>query len=85
MSLTFELRINTELIGAVEITRESESYSTDPDSVNTYLWSYSPDGVHWTIPAGIQHRYGDGAILLAHKVLGEVALRYQIAGEMTHG
>ncbi|AQT81983.1 hypothetical protein B1R94_26070 [Mycolicibacterium litorale] len=81
MSLDTEIRINGEMIAAVHIVRVEGSTNTDPDSVNDYQWSYSPDAQegNWTISAVIQHRYGDGAIALVHKVIGEVLHRIQMA------
>lgn len=85
MSLDTEIRINGQMIAAVHIVRAEGSTTTDPDSVNDYQWSYSPDAQegNWTIPTAIQHRYGDGAIALVHKVIGEVLQRIQVANAAT--
>jgi len=81
MSLDTEIRINGELIAAVHIARVEGSTDTDADSVNDYLWSYSPDGAedNWTIPAPITHLYGDGAVALVRTVLAEVDMRLAVA------
>lgn len=85
MSLDTEIRINGEMIAAVHIVRVEGSTDTDPDSVNEYHWSYSPDAAegNWTIPTVIRHRYGDGAIALVHTVLAEVLQRIQVVNAAT--
>lgn len=69
MSLTVDIRINDERIGLVEITRIGDKGS-DPDSVR--------DDQNWAV-VRTSHRYGDGALALAHKVLGEIVERHFLA------
>lgn len=70
MSLSVEVRVNKELISVIEATRMTGMVTdTPPDKVNTYRV------VHWTptegitLVADIQHRYGDGAHILAQKAM----------------
>lgn len=80
MALWFNLMINAEQIGQVEIIRAEGG--TDPDDINTYEWTYRR-GIKPCARGEIIHRYGDGAVELAHSVLGEIAERHRIAGEVT--
>lgn len=79
MSLTVEVRIKANLIGSVEIV--NETHRIGHDEINTYSWKYSGDG-HRACAGVIQHRYGDGAIVLSYKVLAEIALRYEVANQV---
>jgi hypothetical protein len=75
VSLYIELNINGDPIGQVEITRQHDDNGTALDAVNTYQWSYTRDGnTHAT--GEVQHRYGDGAVILANTVLTEIAKRH---------
>lgn len=86
MSLSLTIKINGEQIGYVEITRVHEHIANgpDPDSVNEYRWGYNRGGLDWAI-SHVTHRYGDGAVALAAKVLGEIADRHAIAAESAGG
>jgi hypothetical protein len=72
-----DLKVNTHRIGRVIITRIHPD-GGPPDRVHTYTWRYSRDGQHEAVGT-VEHRYGDGAVELAHKVLGELAERHRIA------
>jgi hypothetical protein len=83
MTLWFDLKIGTERIASVEIVRARPTHNeTDLDAVNTYQWTYTRDKGLSGATGYIDHRYGDGAIALAHKVLGLIAERHRIAAEM---
>lgn len=77
------VRINAGLIGTVEVVREHDDNGTDVGAVNTYRWSYVGEGGR-KLDGTIQHRYGDGAIVLAHNALAAVASRYQVVAHMSH-
>lgn len=77
MSLEVDLKVNTQRIGRVIVTRIHPD-GGPPDRIHTYTWRYSHDGQHETVGT-VEHRYGDGAVELAHKVLGELADRHRIA------
>ena len=72
-----DLKVNTRRIGRIIITRIHPDGSP-PDRVHTYTWHYSRDGVNEAV-GEVEHTYGDGAIELAHKVIGEIAERHRIA------
>jgi hypothetical protein len=72
-----DLKVNTRRIGRVIVTRIHPD-GGPPDRVHTYTWRYSRDGQHEAVGT-VEHRYGDGAVELAHKVLGELAKRHRIA------
>jgi hypothetical protein len=72
-----DLKVNTHRIGRVIVTRIHPD-GGPPDRVHTYTWRYSRDGQHEAVGT-VEHRYGDGAVELAHKVLGELAERHRIA------
>lgn len=83
MSLYIDIRTGDERIGDIKITRlhdEADPVNT-VRSVNTYRWHYTSDGLHEATGL-IGHRYGDGALALAHKVLGEITERHAIAKEL---
>lgn len=69
MSVYVDLHINDEQLGAIAITRMSSAGGT-PDAINTYRWHYQCDG-HQAV-GDLVHRYGDGAVVLAHKVLAAI-------------
>jgi len=73
MALHFDLRVNNEIIGSMELVRI--------DPVNVNVATIDPD-TECTYKVGIQgpllrynnttkHRFGDGAWSLIHKALGE--------------
>lgn len=76
MSLSIAVSINGETIGTVEV--ENRTRLTRPDDVNTYAWHYTGDA-HRVLSDTLTHRYGDSAIVLASKVLTEIARRYEVA------
>ena len=78
MSMYVDIAVNSELIAGVAITRTT-SGGEQPDSINTYRWTHARNGD--TAVGFVEHRYGNGAIALAHKVLGEIAERHRIAQE----
>jgi hypothetical protein len=83
MALWFDIKIGTERIASVEIVRARPTHNeTDLDAVSTYQWTYTRDEGLPGATGYIDHRYGDGAIALAHKVLGLIAERHRIAAEM---
>lgn len=78
MSLYIELQINADEIGAVEVRRTTD-VGSEPDSINTYRWQYARDD---GFAVGlVTHRFGDGAIALASKVLADIAKRHQLAAQ----
>jgi hypothetical protein len=82
MSMYVEVRINRTVIGTVEISNVTAN-GPDPElPIHTYDWTYSGDGGR-ELQDRIEHRYRDGAIVLAHKVLEQIALRYEIEAEVT--
>lgn len=82
MSMTIDVRINGQVIGSAEIVNRTCRIGID--AVNTYRWSYSGDA-NRVLYDTTEHRYGDGAVVLASKVLAEIALRYEIAAEYQKG
>lgn len=80
MTMFVDVTANSELIARAEIVNETGG--TDADSVNTYRWTYDGEsGRH--LEDTVQHRYGDGAIVLAHLVVAAVAARYYVANVYT--
>lgn len=77
------VRINAALIGTVEVVREHDDNGADVDAINTYRWTYVGEGGR-KLDGTIQHRYGDGAIVLAHNALAAVASRYQLVAHLDH-
>lgn len=77
MSLYLTLVVNDEPIGAVTITREHDDNGTDIDAVNEYRYRYNRDG-EAKYAGSVHHRYGDGAVVLAHAVLGEIAAEHRL-------
>lgn len=74
MSLHVTLTINDEPIGSISITRQHDDNVTDIESTNWYRWYYYEGGRHLA-RGHIDHRYGDGAVILASKVLNEITDR----------
>lgn len=72
MALHFALMVNTDPIGQVVITRTAGGSA--PDDVNRYRWEYgqTATGRLEIIGGQLKHRYGDGALVLAHKVLSAI-------------
>ncbi|MDH6199223.1 hypothetical protein M2272_005891 [Mycobacterium frederiksbergense] len=70
MSVYVDMQINNDPLTSIGITRTSERGS-QPDSVNTYRWVLYRDQSGKT-EGFVEHRYGDGAVALVHKVLGAV-------------
>lgn len=68
MALIVDIRANTELLERIVATRIAGS--ADADSVNTYRVE------QFSAPAGtvssrnLEHRYGDGALALAGRMIG---------------
>lgn len=87
MSLYIDLTITDSgpgpLLG-VAVTRQTslDGPDTAADAVNTYRWVYYRDGQQ--VIGSVQHRYGDGAVVLAAKVLAAVA-SYQAASRCDCG
>ncbi|MCG7592425.1 hypothetical protein [Mycobacterium sp. PSTR-4-N] len=81
MSLYVKLALNGDGIGDIAITRVTD-VGSEPDSVNTYRWLY--DRGDDSARGLVTHRFGDGAVVLASKVLAEIALRHQIANQAHH-
>lgn len=69
MSLYLEMRINSDLVETVEVTREDGENGTDLGAVYTYRWRYRH------VVGTVKHRYSDGVMTLAHRVLGEIEAR----------
>ena len=93
MSLYIDLSINDLQISGIAITRTT-SHGSDPDSVNFYRWHYATKDE--TRTGLVEHRYGDGAVVLARLVLQDITVMQQIGGpaaipslrgtgEQTHG
>lgn len=86
--MSVEVRINRDVIGTIEILNVTAN-GPDPElPIHTYDWTYSGQGfagerVH-KLDGRIEHRYRDGAIVLAHNVLAAVASRYQVAAHLDH-
>lgn len=78
--MTIRVEINDAKIGTVGISNVGGRIGVD--DVNAYEWAYFGDGERKLV-GRLEHRYGDGAIVLASKVLAEIALRYQVAGSYT--
>lgn len=78
MSLYIDLSINDLQISGIAITRTT-SHGSDPDSVNFYRWHYATKDE--TRTGLVEHRYGDGAVVLARLVLQDITVMQQIAGE----
>lgn len=76
MSMTIDVRVNGDTISTVGITNTTGHMGAD--DVNTYEWAYFGDGRR-KLADTVEHRFGDGAMVLASKVLAEIALRYEIA------
>lgn len=74
--MSIDVRINGEIIGQVDVANRTGNAVTD--EVNRYRWHFVGDG-HRVLDDEIMHRYGDGAMVLAAKVLAEIAKRYEIA------
>lgn len=68
MSLYIDLTINDGPLMAIAVTRQTGR--TGDDAINTYRWVYYRDGGRTIGHVG--HRYGDGAIVLARKVLDAI-------------
>lgn len=76
MSIYVDMHINDEPIGSlgsIGITRTTE-HGSQPGSVNTYRWVIYRNRGRRTV-GFVDHRYGDGAIALVHKVLGDMLER----------
>ena len=73
-----ELQINDVTIRSVAVTRTT-SHGSQPDSVNSYRWvMYRGQG---QIVGHLEHRYGDGAVALAAKVLTAVVEAQRVPDE----
>lgn len=78
MSLYVELQINDVPIDSVAVTRTT-SHGSQPDSVNWYRWvMYRGQG---KIIGHVEHRYGDGAVALAAKVLTAIVEAQRVSDE----
>lgn len=78
MSLYVELQINDVPIDSVAVTRTT-SHGSQPDSVNWYRWvMYRGQG---KIIGHVEHRYGDGAVALAAKVLTAIVEAQRVPDE----
>lgn len=65
MSLWFDLQVNSETIGRLEIRRLTRRVtSTDPDSINRYVVILDGEEI-----GQVEHRYGDGPWELVRKAL----------------
>lgn len=72
MSLHFDIKVNCQRIGSVEIQRMTNvGVRPADDDVSTYrglIWW----GVQSLVSdVSVEHRYGDGALALVHAVIGE--------------
>jgi hypothetical protein len=74
MSLHGELKVNGRVIA--EWSARRVNGGIQPDDVNLYDWFYTENPRSWTKSGGkiwaggnLSHRYGDGAHVLAAKVL----------------
>lgn len=74
--MSIDVTVNGDTIGQVDI--ENRTRHTRPDDTNTYAWHYRGDG-HRVLTDTVDHRYGDGAMVLASKVMAAIALRYAAA------
>ncbi|GAS98844.1 Gp86 [Mycolicibacterium canariasense] len=70
MSVYVDVQVNNDPITSVGITRTTSAGSA-PDSVNTYRWVVYREQGRKTV-GFVEHRYGDGALALTHKVLGAI-------------
>lgn len=67
-----DIKVNHHVIGSWRAV--NETVQTSPDAVNTYRVSVAYTnvrGFHQVAEFRIEHRYGDGALVLASKVLAE--------------
>lgn len=79
MTLELRFHVNNRLIGAVEILRlQPQGNPTAPDTICRYratYWTIEANGDHSAIRvAELEHRYGDGAALLARRALTALQL-----------
>lgn len=81
MSLFVRVHVNEKLLGEAEIVNKTAQ--TGRDVSNTYEWTYRGDAGR-ILDGTIRHRYGDGAIVLANRVLGDIASRYQVVAHLDH-
>lgn len=84
MSMFVEVRINRTVIGTVEIHNVTAAGPDPALPVHTYDWAFAGDGQR-KLDGRIEHRYREGAMVLAHKVLAEIALRYEVAASASGG
>lgn len=75
--MTVDIRINGALIAQADVTNETGG--TQADDVNTYRWTYQGENGQ-QLEDTLQHRYGDGVVLLADKVIEHIARRYRLVG-----
>lgn len=68
MSLVVRLSINDGPAVSYVVVRRI-SGATDPDSINIYEWHLSQSVPPIDERGTVEHRYGDGAIVLLSKVL----------------
>ena len=71
MGLIIRLDINLDQKVAIQVTRDSEQVFPllpDADDVFSYDWMVFAAGA-WRESGKVEHRYGDGLIVLASKVL----------------
>lgn len=81
MSMFIDVRINRDIIGTVEIHNVTAN-GPDPElPLHTYDWIFAGDGQR-KLDGRVEHRYREGAMVLAHKVLTEIARRYEIAAQV---
>ena len=67
MSLNLTIRIGPRRLYEVEVVRISGG--SDPDDVNTYqVRAYAAPDMALDVDGTVQHRYGDGALVLSRKV-----------------
>lgn len=67
MALNLTIRINQRRLYEVEVVRIVGS--TEPDSINTYqVRAYVAPTYALDVDGTVQHRYGDGALVLSRKV-----------------
>jgi hypothetical protein len=71
MSLHGDVRVNGYLIGTWTATRISntEEQPPAPDALSVYTWWYQDTETRALADGTLVHRYGDGAAVLASKVL----------------
>jgi hypothetical protein len=76
--MIIEVRINRDVIGTVEIHNVTANGPDPKLPIHTYDWTYGSD--HGAkLDGRVTHRFSDGAMVLASKVLDEIAVRYEIA------